>query len=176
MAIRVGLLLEKVVAVVHRLDITSTRAFDPPGTQLSSGYSSAFREPVVFDDATTGTRESARRESSAVRVPCQLETRTFEELRQELGGDVPTTALVMVTHRRDLERLELIDTTSRAPLIRVGDRVSAIEKFGQSGISARPLAAPLYVFHVLPASFGFGPDGYDMELFFLSDRPQGGGP
>jgi hypothetical protein len=171
--IRVGLLLERVAAVIHRLDVAGTRSFDPPGPK-SSGYSSAFREPVVFDDAATGARTSARRELAPVRVPCQVESRTFEQLRQELGGDVPSSALVLVTHRKDLDALGLIDATSRAVSISVGDRVSAIERYGQPGSVVRPITAPgLYVFHVLPASWGFGPDGHDLELIFLQERALG---
>lgn len=173
MAIRVGLQLNQVAIVLHRVDTASTRAFDPPGTK-SSGYSSAFREPVVYDDPVVLTRTSARREFAAVRVPCQIETRTFEQLRQELGGEVPTSAVVAVIHRRNLEELDLIDTTSRAAKILVGDRVSAIEQYRQPGTVVRPLAGQgLFVFHVLPGSWGFGPDGHDLELVYLHDRPLG---
>lgn len=172
--LRIPLVLNRVVAVIHRLDVAATRAFAPPGRP--SGYSSAFRSPVQYDDATSGARSSSRRESAPVRVPCQMESRSFEQLRKELGGDVPASAVVLVCHRKDLARLALIDVATKRVSIRKGDRVSAVERFGSPvGTAALPLAGEgLYIFHVLPAGFGLGPDGYDLELLYCHERPEGG--
>jgi len=171
MAIRVPLLglgETKSIAVIHRLDPTATRSFDPPG-EPTSGYDPEFDEPVVYDSGTS--RLSARHELPLVRVPCQVETPTFEHLQQFGPGIVENTALVIVTHRQDLQLLSLIDPATRACLIKKSDRVSAIERYGFPGVVQQPLAEDgLYVFEIRPGSWGFGPEGHDLEIIFLEDR------
>lgn len=131
MAVRVPLLLQRVAAVVHRLDIAATEAFDVPGPAVS-GYDRDFQEPIVFTTGG-GARESARQELPAVRIPCQTESLKFEELRQLFSGDVPSFNMILVFHRKNLEDLSLIDPTTRDPLVRVNDRVSALEKLNAPG-------------------------------------------
>jgi len=163
-----GLGMMRSVAVLHRLDVAATRAYDPPGVP-TTGYDPDFSEPVVYD--ASNVRTSARRELTAVRVPCQVETPRFEELQQAGAGIIANTSLILVVSRFDLERLSLLDPTTRAPLIRKSDRVSAIERYGVTGQSQQPLADDgLYVLEVRPASWGFGTEGHDLELVFLAER------
>jgi hypothetical protein len=163
MPIRVPLVLETTDAVIHRLDISSTKTVGPY-TGASGGYDQTFREPRVFDKA------NARQESTlylpAVRVPCQVEVADFERLQQLFQGDVPTTALTLVLSRIDLERLGLIDTSTGRPVFNVNDKVTQFERFGKI---IRTFVEPLYVWQVQPASWGFG-NGYDLELLHCGDR------
>jgi hypothetical protein len=175
MPFRVPLLLEVVDAVVHRLDITATRALNPVGP-ASSGYDDIFREPVVTDTtagASVSGRVSSRQEQTAIRVPCQVETTLFEELRQAFTGNLSQTRMALVFHRQDLANLGLLDVVTNNILLKKGDRVSQLER--------RSLAIPVLVFQapglfvteVYPASWGFGPDGHDLHLCILERRDEG---
>lgn len=171
MSIRVPLLglgMMKSTALLYRLDTVSTAAYDPPG-EPSSGYDRDFSEPVVFDAGTV--RTSARRELSVVRVPCQVEIPVFERMKQYGPGIQENTKLILVTHREDLETLGLIDATTRTCLIKKSDRVSGLERYGTPGQMQQPFTPPgMYVIEVQPASWGFGTEGHDLELLFLSER------
>jgi hypothetical protein len=171
MAIRVPLLLQKSTAVIYRLDTVSTQAFDPPG-EATAGYNSLLSEPIAYDSGAGTARLDSRRELPPVRVPCQVEVPSFEALQQYGPGIVENTVLILVTHRQDLQNLGLLDPITNSPKLKKHDRVSAIERFGAvAGISQQKLASPgLFVFEVRPASWGFGPEGHDLELLFLEDR------
>ena len=175
MIIRVPLLLQKAVAVIHRLDITSTWNVNPPG-EKTTGYSHTFDEPIVYDtsEVAPNTRTSARTEMAAVRIPCQVEILTDEELRQIALGDDPITNLSLILHRRDLERLGLLDS-NRDVLLKKGDRISCLERYGAaSGTVVKSFANPgLYVLEVRSGSWGFGPDGYDLERVITFRRKEG---
>jgi hypothetical protein len=174
---RLGLVLEKSTAVIHRLNPAATKDLRPyPG--VPAGYDKDFREPLVFDGGPASDekeRLDTRMELPPVRVPCQIETPKFEELLQEVQGNDPKTTFHIVLWRRDLEDLGLIDTKSRACLIKVDDRVSCIEKWNEPGVVTVPFSPPgMYITEVQPGSPGFGPDGYDLEICFLSRRRKGG--
>ena len=173
MIIRVPLLLQKTIAVVHRLDIQATRSFDPVGED-TSGYDPTFREPIVYQDPVTAIRESSRHERPAVRIPCQVENMSEERRRQLAIGDAAVSNILLVFHRRDLEQMGLLDADQEV-VIKKGDRVSRLEQFGAPpGRTVKRLAPPgLFITEMRGASFGFGPTGYDLELAILSDRREG---
>lgn len=160
-------LIWPVDAVIHRLDIPSTWAQDPPGP-LTQGYDPVLKEPIISRDAT-GTRTSPRQELDAVRVPVQVEYKTMEQLRMEVGGNEPLSQIVFVAHREDLESLNLLDGTTRNCLLKPGDRVSSLERHGL-GITVREFVKPLYIYRVDDGSQGFGPDGYDLEIIWTCHR------
>ncbi len=173
MAIRVPLLLETVEAVIHRLDPQATAIFDPPGDQ-PSGYDPDFEEPVVFTN-TSGQRQASRKELPPIRVPCQVEAANFERLRQLFPGNTPNSSIVLALSRIDLEARGLIDLLTRKVLINVNDRVETLERRGVPGQIVHPITPPgLFVFEVRPGSWGFGPDGHDLELLFLDERQRAG--
>jgi len=176
MIFRVPLLLNIVDAVILRLDTEGTRATAPPTS--AKGYSDVFREPIVYDEeagASIEGRKSTRTEMAAVRVPCQVETGQFDELRQSFAGDLPRSEMALVFHRKDLLPLGLIDPTSGNVTIKKGDRIEKLEKHNVPGVIALRLPSKegLFVNQVLPASWGFGPDGYDLHIAFLSQRDEG---
>lgn len=170
MIIRVPLLLQQSVLVVHRLDISGTRTLDPPGP-ATSGYDDLLREPVVYD--VGNVRTSARQELPPTRVPCQVEIMRDERLRELRAGDAAISSMTFVLHRADLERLGLLDA-NRNVLLKKGDRVSQLERYGAPiGTVTKTFDPQLYVVEVRSGSWGFGPDGYDLEMLIVAERREG---
>jgi hypothetical protein len=57
-----------------------------------------------------------------VRVPCQVDTKVFDEMRMMFGGQRPTLAARLVFHFKDCERMGLVDAASGDALIAPADR------------------------------------------------------
>jgi len=172
MAFSVPLLLEKSIAVVHRLNVPATASLHPYSGQ-STGYDKDFREPITFDARRQGKtiRDNARSEYPAVRIPCQVEMNRFERLNQQPPGVDSQNGIQLVFHRTDLKRMKLFDSGNKEPLIGRNDRVSSIESTRKVGVPTVPVKAPgLFIVELQPASFGFGVDGTDLFIAFLSDR------
>jgi len=141
---------------------------DTAATKGADGYDEDFREPIVTGSTT---RTAATQYKSVVRVPCQVEPIKHEELEQMVQGDTPLFQFRLVLHRADLDRLALIDSSTRQLQIRVNDKVTAIEAWNRPGTVTVPLPSDgLFIVQIQPASFGFGPDGFDLHLVFLSER------
>lgn len=85
------------------------------------------------------TWSRARTELPAIRVPCQVEPKVFEDLRMLASGDSPRSDISLVFHFKDLERLGLVDATT-------GDASSSVPTIGSPGsmtledCSSRPSA------------------------------------
>jgi hypothetical protein len=169
--IRVPLLLQKAVAVIYPLDISATRAKDPAG-EPDTGYSNTFDEVIVYDESNE--RTTARTEGTAIYVPCQVENLTDERLRQMITGDAPVTNMAFVFHRRNLEKLSLLDA-NKDVILKKGDRISHLEKYGAPvGTIIKTFADPgLYIYEIRSKSWGFGSDGYDLELVLTTKRREG---
>jgi hypothetical protein len=170
---RVPLVLEKSIAVIHRLNPVATDSLQPYAG-ATSGYDPDFKETLTYDTTRQGktVRENARIELPPVRIPCQVEIVKFEDLRQTFSGDTPDSDISLVLHRMDLSRLKLLEDDN-SPSIKVNDRLEKIESNRRPGQVIRPLEPPgLYVFAVRPGSWGFGPDGHDLHIVYLSDREQ----
>jgi len=163
MAIRVPL-ISPLDVVIYRLDIQATWAEDPPGSDYDEGYDHILEEPVV--SRTAGVRTVPRQEMTAVTVPAQVETAHYEELNAIFGGDNPATDQVFVFHRRDLERLSLLDANKDC-VLKPGDRIDHLEKNGRT---VKTYSKPLYIYEIRMGSQGFGPDGYDLEMAYTSYR------
>lgn len=172
MIIRVPLVLQKVIAVIYPLDVAATRAHDPagPGT---SGYSEVFREPIAYNDGS-GDRTDSRQEGTVIRIPCQVENMTEEKLKEMAVGDSPVSNIMLVFHRIDLARLSLLDANGNVA-IKKGDRIDSLERHGAPiGTTVKNFSSPgLYIHEMRSRSFGFGPDGYDLEFALLTERGEG---
>jgi len=162
MAIRVPL-IAPVSAAIYRLDIQGTWATDPPGSP-TEGYNYLLREPVV--SRTAGVRTVTRAEMAVVLVPCQVEVQSYQQLAATFGGDSAATEMAFVCHRQTLETLGLLDANKHC-VLKPGDRIDHLEK---SGRVIQTFNKPLYIFEVRPKSWGFGPDGYDLELLYTTFR------
>ena len=89
-----------------------------------------------------------------MRVPCQVDTKVFDELRMLASGNAPHSRLDLVFHFKDLERMGLVDAVSGDALIRAGDRLAAIRVL--CGDLAQEVRTPpgLYVTEARPIGFG----------------------
>lgn len=158
-------LVNPVTAIVYRLDIPATWAIDPPGAAYSQGFDPITRQPIV--SRTAGVRSVPRAEMAPIEIPAQVEVAKFEELQSVFGGDNPATSMVFVFHREDLEALSLLDV-NRDCLLKPGDRIGSIKN--SAGATAKTFVKPLYILELRPRSWGFGPDGYDLEIAYTTNR------
>lgn len=156
----VPLLLRNGQAVIYRLDPAGTDAATPY-VGATSGYDPDFRNPLVFDDVG-GDRATARVELAPVRVLCQVETPRFEEQHQGGSGWDPSTVLVLVVHRMDLEDAGLYDDVNGLG-IKIDDRVTGIEKYNEPGVLLQAFEEDLFVIQARPGSWGF----YEGTALFL---------
>ena len=156
-------LLYPISVVIYRLDIQGTWAEDPPGTP-DTGFDYILREPVVSRSA--GVRTVTRAEMAAIRVPAQVEVMSYQQLQATFGGDNPATDMAFVTHRQNLQALSLLDSYGNC-VLKPGDRIDSIEK---SGSTVQTFLKPLYIYEVRPRSWGFGPDGHDLEILYTTHR------
>jgi hypothetical protein len=150
-----GRLIFPFLAEFHRLDTLTTAIADPDGAgPLEGGYDPDFKEPVLVDHDDDGIGERVRREHPPVRVPCQVETEAFEQLALFASGHSPNSAVRLVLHFSDLERMGLVDAATGDALIRVGDRLGAI--LDMAGALVQRIRTPpgLYVSEGRPSGFG----------------------
>jgi hypothetical protein len=144
-----GALLFVFLAELHRADRRG-RASNSP-VQMDQD----FREPVRVDRNGDGVGEPERRELPPVYVPCQVEPEKFEELRLYPSGNAPDSALDLVFHFRDLERMALVDEGGNA-LIAVGDRLGGIYTKSMKAEWLVRNPPGLFVAEVRPIGFGLG--------------------
>lgn len=142
-----GRLIFPFLAEIHRLDTTGTGP-------LTSGYDPDFKEPVGVDSNDDGIGEPVRIEHLAVRVPCQVEPKTFEQLRMFAAGNSPRSRIELVFHFRDLKQLGLVDGATGDALVRPGDRLGAL--YDKAGALVQAVRTPpgLYVSEARPIGFG----------------------
>lgn len=161
---------------VSRLDIVATERVDPdgPAGPLTSGYDPDLREPVVYTDAS-GSRASSVRYKPPVLIPCQVEIKKFEELRQVFGGDAPITEMVFVLHNKDLVRMGLLKCgsgcgTDGTLKLKTNDRIDAV-LCRRKRVPNIDLKEDLYIFRIDPGSWGMGPSGTDLKIVYTTNRP-----
>lgn len=148
-----GYLIHPFTAKIGRLDTVKTRAHDPAGT-VASGYDDVFREPVVTTD---GAERKEARQETVVCAPCQVEDATHKMLVQGPGGDSPSNRIALVFHFQDLERLGLVDTTSKQPRIRPRDRLISLHILCSGKLEQTFDEEPgWYCVESKPAGFGLG--------------------
>jgi hypothetical protein len=176
-----GRLISPFLAELHRLD---TRAMatsgdssgDPAGAGQLTGYDPDFKEPVLIE-RDDGTAERTRQEHAAVRIPCQVESKVFDELRMLSAGNTPRSRIDLVLHFKDLERMGLVDDATGDALIRPGDRLGAL--YDTAGALVQAIRTPpgLYVTEARPMSFGpnLRRPRRNLLLLILHDRRQAAG-
>lgn len=145
-----GRLVFTFMASLVRLDRATMIAASPgPG-----GLDPDFHEPVLVDRDGDGVRERVRVELPPVRVPCQVEPETMDELRMFDAGNSPASTLRLVMHFRDLERLGLVNTRTGEPLIGPGDRLEGI--YDRRGELVQRVRTPpgLFVNEARPIGWG----------------------
>lgn len=171
-----GKLIFRFLAEIHRLDTISMATSDPDGSgPLISGYDPDFKESVLRDSNDDGLGERYRAEFPSVRIPCQVDTKAFEELQMLASGNAPRSRIDLVFHFKDLERMELIDATTGDALIRPGDRLSAIRDLCGDLVQEVRTPPGLYVTEARPIGFGLNMTKPSRNLLLVSfeDRTQG---
>jgi hypothetical protein len=138
-----GRLIFPFLAELHRLDRAGTSQLDPD-----------FKESVAVDTDDDGIGDRARGEHPPVRVPCQVEAKTFEELRMFASGNSPRSRVELTFHFGDLERLGLVHAATGDALICPGDRLGAL--LDRTGRLVQTVRTPpgLYVTEARPIGFG----------------------
>jgi len=152
-----GRLIFPFLADLRRLDTAAMASTDPDGAgPLTGGFDPDFKEPVLVDHDGDGVAERERTELPAIRVPCQVEPKVFEDLRMLASGDSPRSDISLVFHFKDLERLGLVDATTGDALIRPNDRLAGLYDLG--GLLVQTIRTPpgLYVTQAQPRGFGLG--------------------
>ena len=152
-----GRLIFPFLAELRRLDTAAMAATDPDGAvPLTCGFDPDFKEPALVDRDGNGIAERERIELPAIRVPCQVEPRVFEDLRMLGSGDSPRSDISLVFHYKDLERLCLVDLNTGKSLIRPNDRLAGLYDLG--GMLVQTIRTPpgLYVTQAQPRGFGLG--------------------
>ncbi|MHB1843383.1 MAG: hypothetical protein ACYCWW_00930 [Deltaproteobacteria bacterium] len=144
-----GRLLFPFLAELAQLDRAASR-FDPD-----------FKEPLPDGRA-----------ERPVTLPCQVEVAEFETLEEAFSGDLPKTALTLVFHFRDLERLGLIEPETGEPRLRVGDRLAALRDRAGKLVQAIRMPPGLFIVELRPVTFGFGLSR-NLLLAVFHDREQG---
>ena len=152
--------------VIERFDPAATRAVNPAG-EPTSGFDDVLQEPVRYTSG--GVTQTPRQDMTEVIIPCQCETKSYEELQMVFTGNDPVTRDVFVLHRRDLANLNLIDATTGNCVLKAGDRIVRQQK--ATGQVVRTWQKPLYIYQVLPGSHGMGPDDYDLHMVYTTHRP-----
>ncbi len=143
-----GRLICPLIAEIARIDTTATAE--------AGGYDPVFRTPRLSYPG--GVRTKATLYMDPVRVPAQVGTDAWEDQRQQPAGNAPGSRLMLVMHYRDLERLGLVDATTREALFRVDDRLLQLyeRRSGRPTDHVRPEAGGLYAVQVSPAGQGLG--------------------
>jgi len=170
-----GRLIFKFLAEVHRLDTRTLAVDDPDGAgPLTGGYDPDFKEPVLVDTNDDGIGERTRQEFPPVRVPCQVDTKVFDELRMLASGNAPRSRLDLVFHFKDLERMGLVDAASGDALIRSGDRLAAIRDLCGDLVQEVRTPPGLYVTEARPIGFGLNMQRPRRNLLLVAfeDRQQ----
>jgi len=151
---------------------TEAMAADPDGDgPQTSGYDLDFREPVIITQSVDDVTGDPLRLERCTTFKCQIEDKEMEALRQVLGGTSPDSAITLVMHFKDLEKVGLVDDNGRAT-IRKNDRLAKI--FNKKGklIMVVPDPPGLYVTSATDAGFGIGPFR-NLLIVKFDEREQG---
>lgn len=171
---RVPLLFPSLL-VVARLDIAGTARVDPDGAgPVTEGYDPDLREPIAYTDAA-GSRATTVRYMPPVQIPCQVEIKTFEELRQVFQGDAPVTTMVFVLHNSDLVRMGLLKYSMGCSIggnlsLKTNDKITSV-LCKRKRISNIDMKEDLYIYRIDPGSWGMGPTGTDLKIVYTTNRP-----
>lgn len=154
-----GRLIFSFLAELFRLDTLATASGIP------SGFDPDFKEARVEDVTGDGVGERIRNEHPPIRLPCQVEPKTFEELAAFASGNSPRAQINLVFHFKDLERIGLVDE-NRESMIRPGDRLGAI--YDKANVLVQAIRNPMYAIDARPMGFGLHRAKPSRNLLFVT--------
>lgn len=128
-----------------------------------------------MDVDNDGIGERIRIEHPPVRIPCQVEPKSFEELRMLGSGNSPRSLIDLIFHFRDLEQLDLVDAASGDALLRPGDRLGGIYDLCGDLIQTIRTPPGLYITESRPIGFGLNlmKPSRNLLMVTFEDRPTG---
>jgi hypothetical protein len=143
-----GRLIFPLLAEIARLDAAAMARLDL--------YDADFREPVLRDLDSDGVSERVRLETLPVLVPVQVEPEAFEALRMTPSGNAPDTQIQLITHLRDLERLDLVDAGTGRCRLAAGDRLLSLRDRTGRPVETFRARPGVFLTEARPMSFGLG--------------------
>ena len=154
-----GRLIFPFLAQIYRLDTQTTAGTDP------SGFDPDFKESRVVDSMDDGVGQRIRNELPPIKLLCQIEPKTFEELAMFASGNSPRANINLVFHFKDLERMGLVDETGEA-MIRPGDRLGGI--YDKADVLVQVIRNPMYAIDSRPMGFGLHRAKPSRNLLFVT--------
>jgi hypothetical protein len=154
-----GRLIFPFLAEIFRLDTQTTAGTDP------IGFDPDFKEARVLDPTGDGIGERIRNELPPIKVPCQVEPKTFEELAMFASGNSPRANITLVFHSKDMERMGLVDDNGEA-MIRPEDRLGAI--YTKADVLVQTIRNPMYAIDSRPMGFGLNMANPRRNLLFVT--------
>ncbi len=154
-----GRLIYPFLAQIFRLDTQTTAVMDP------SGFDPDFKEARVADFLGDGVGQRIRNERLPIKVPCQVEPKTFEEPAMFASGNSPRANINLVFHFKDLERMGLVDEAGEA-MIRPGDRLGGI--YDKADVLVQVIRNPMYAIDARPMGFGLHMEKPSRNLLFVT--------
>lgn len=163
-----GRLIQRFVAVLRRIDTAATAAV--PG----GGYDPEFGEPLPVPDGSL-LGSSSLRELPAVRLPVQLDRKTWGARDATRGGYEENADIILTFHYPDLEAAGLVGADG-VPTLFPGDRIEAIEDRAGVLQEAFPNPPGMFVTDLERAGHGlaaFGTPRFNLLFAYCSKRRQG---
>ncbi len=143
-----GRLIVPFLAKIARIDTDGSAAAPVGHAGYSSGFDDVFKEPMRFEDGTSGRKETAPQF-----IPCQIEVTQFDALHETAAGDDPDGSVILVFHFQDLEDANLVDAGTGAALLRKNDRLLAIHRYEDEGL-IQSFGDGYFCTEAQPQSFG----------------------
>ncbi len=148
--------------------------YDGAGTSDAGDVDRSLGEIIVDNRNAAGAARVTPRREVPVRLKAQIETDTYQRLQMGGLGPVPFSRMVAVFLAADLEAAGFVDPATRAPLLKVTDRLAAIYEVGTEALILKIDDPPgLYAMSVKPCGFGFGRGGYNLIEVSFESRPPG---
>jgi hypothetical protein len=149
---------------------------DGTATTEAPGYDATFREPKLVS-TVDGVGEPGRKEMDPIILPGQFTFRDeFLRLLMTSNGNLAESSCQVLFFMADLEEAGLIEEATGLPLIRVGDRMSAVYEleFGAPGRLLQKIPNPpgLFVQQADGLRMGMGGTRNLLPIMFAS-RDQG---
>ena len=135
-----GRLIHRFKADIRRLDLVATGNV--------AGYDRDFREPKRVS-GTAPEGEASRVEMDALLIPCQYEKVRFRDPQRTPDGNNPQSMIEIIVHRRDLQRLALMNDNG-VPTLRAMDRIDAIYEWDGTTVVQDFSSFPTYIDKIEP--------------------------
>ena len=138
-----GRLIHRFKVDIRRLDLVAT------GNVAGAGYDRDFREPKRVSSSTIPEGLPSRVEMTALLVPCQYERVRFRDPQRTPDGNNPQSMIEIIVHRRDLDRMGLMNDKG-VPTLRAMDRIDAVYEWDGTTVVQDFSSFPTYIDKIEP--------------------------